>query len=88
MEEQTIKIHNPITNQIVDAIPVDIEEVPQRSNKIVLKDGTTLEIQTIISRVARVPNQWDNDGNPLYIIKNSNAITVLNSPDNLRKDLK
>lgn len=86
MEEQKIKIQNPISGEDVDAVLVDIKEFSQRSNKIVLEDGTTLNIQTIISTVARVPGKWDNEGNPFYIVKNANAITVLNAPQNLKKN--
>ena len=85
MEDQKIKIQNPTDGKIVDAIHVDIKESSELSNKITLKDGTILDIKLVISRVARVPDQWDIDGNPFYIVKHSNIITVLNSPDNLRK---
>ncbi len=88
MKEQKTKIVNPTTGKIVEGDLVDIIEPLDLSHNIKLSDGTILNMKLVISRVVRVPKQYDGDGNPSYVVQSSNIMAVINSPDNLRGDIE
>ena len=53
-------------------------------NEYLLEDGTVLRLKPIVTEVLKVIGQYDNAGNPLYIVSATNVIAI-DSPDELRK---
>ena len=88
MEELKTKIVNPTTGKIIEGNIVEIKNPLDLSHNIELSDGTNLNFKLVVSRIVRAPDQYDNDGNPFYIIQSTNIVAVINSPDNLRKDIE
>ena len=88
MKELKTKIVNPSTGKIIEGNIVKIKSPLDLSHNIELSDGTILNFNLVVSRIVRVPDQYDNDGNPFYIMQSSNVLAVINSPDNLRKDIE
>ena len=88
MKELKTKIVNPSTGKIIEGNIVEIKNPLDLSHNIELSDGTILNFNLVVSRIVRVPDQYDNDGNPFYIMQSSNVLAVINSPDNLRKDIE
>ena len=68
----------------VEAVPMDINQTNEYWNQYLLDDGTVVKIKLVATKVLRVDNKYDNEGNPLYVIQSTN-ITSVNAPDNLKK---
>ena len=87
-EIKKIKVLNPVTSKIVEGDLVEIIQPHDMSHNIELSDGTILRSKFVVSRIVRLPDQYDVDGNPLYSIQHNNVISVINSPDNLKKEME
>ena len=81
----TRKISNPRTGQVVEAEVVNIAQLTDPPIRIVLEDGSELGLKTDIIEVSRIPDEWDNEGHPIYSLKSSNSMAVLDSPDELKR---
>lgn len=68
-----------------DAVDVGIDESSEKWSEFKLDDGTILRAKMSIVSAARVDNDWDQDGNPSYVIKSHNIVTVVESPEKLRR---
>ena len=69
-----------------DAVPVDVNQSSEQWNTYLLDDGSTLRAKLVVTKVVRVENQYDAEGNPVYIFNSQNICTV-QSPENLRKKI-
>lgn len=70
-------------DQEVDGWDVPIEESTERWTELKLEDGAVLRIKVIVGSVIRVDTRKDSDGNPLYIVKSGNALTLVSGPSKL-----
>jgi len=68
----------------VEALPIDINQTNEYWNQYLLDDGTVIKMKLVATKVLRVDNKYDLEGNPLYIIQSTN-ITSVNALDNLKK---
>ncbi|MDD3274996.1 MAG: hypothetical protein PHQ84_04460 [Candidatus Omnitrophica bacterium] len=68
----------------VEAFPVEINQSNEHWNQYLLDDGTVVKMKLVATKVMRVDNKFDMEGNPLYIIQSTN-ITSVSAPDNLKK---
>ena len=82
----TRKAKHPVTGDIVDAPLVKIMEVENHPIILKLGDGTVARIKLDIYEAMRIPDAWDGDSNPIYHFRWNAGISVLESPDRLRKD--
>ena len=76
------------SGDLVDGTVVDVVESTERFTDIKLEDGTTLRTKVAVAEVLRVDDQWDNDGNPMYVLKNQTLVVVAAAPDNLKKEIQ
>jgi hypothetical protein len=67
-----------------DAIDIDFKTVNEEWNVYDLEDGSRIRVKIVISNIARVINEFDNEGNPVYVAKMSSVMSV-STPDHLRK---
>ena len=70
--------------QEVDGIEVRSKSVTEDWNEYDLEDGSTLRLKVFISDILRLQDKYDQEGNPIYIVKSGN-IVVVKAPDNLKK---
>ena len=73
--------------KVFAAEPVPVEESTERWTIIQLEDGTTIRLKPVITDVVRVTGQYDNEGQPMYIVKSANIMSVV-APESLRKDVQ
>ena len=73
--------------KVFDAELVPVEESTERWTIIQLEDGTTIRLKPVITDVVRVPGQYDNEGQPMYIVKSANIMSVV-APESLRRDVQ
>lgn len=65
---------------------VPILESTERWTELKLEDGTILRVKPSVISVIRLENQWDQENNPLYALKNGpNLMAIISVPDQLKK---
>lgn len=67
-----------------NALSLRLKTIKEEWNEYDLEDGTTLRMKAVVSDISRVEGFYDQENNPVYIVKASN-IVVVNSPDSLKK---
>jgi hypothetical protein len=82
--EKMTKVQLP-TGALADAVEVGVSESIERWTDVKLDDGSTLRIKTVILGAVRLEGQYDQEGNPMYMVK-ANQVMTVSAPDHLRKD--
>lgn len=85
MAERRVKAQLQPSGQMVDATEVPVEESTERWSEIRLEDGTTLRIKMTVLSAIRLDGNFDPEGNPIYQIKGSPAVAVINVPAELKR---
>ena len=72
-----------------DGQPIDATEVGFRTgaenfNEYLLDDGTVLKIKLVVTRVLKIDDTYDLQGDPVYVAQSTNVI-VASVPDELKK---
>ena len=70
----------------VEAISINFKSIREEWNEYDLEDGSTLRMKTIVSDVVRVPDEYDNENNPVYVVKSTNML-IAKSPDHIKKQI-
>jgi hypothetical protein len=78
------KIRFPAGGPEKDAQLIDIQQSNEHWNNYLLGDGTVLKMKLVATEVWRIEGEWDPEGNPIYVVKSSNVVTV-NPSEELRK---
>ncbi|MFA6600827.1 MAG: hypothetical protein WCU74_07450 [Candidatus Omnitrophota bacterium] len=68
----------------VEAAPVDVNQSSEKWNEYLLEDGTVLKMKLILKKVLRVDNEFDGEGNPVYVMQSTNVNTIT-APKHLKK---
>ena len=53
-------------------------------NEYLIDDGTVLRIKLVLTEVIRVEDQYDAQGNPVYVVNSTNVVTA-DSPARIRR---
>ena len=83
--ERPIKVTNPMDGKSVDGFDVPVLETTERWTDVKLEDGTSLRIKPSVLSAIRVPGLFDQDGNPLYMLRATNALLVVEAKDQYKK---
>jgi hypothetical protein len=67
-----------------DAQLLDIQQSNEYWNQYLLGDGTVIKLKLVATEVWRIEGEYDQDGNPIYVVKSSNVLTV-NPPEELTR---
>lgn len=68
----------------VDAVHVEVNQSAERWNEYILDDGTVLKIKLVLKKVLRTESEFDNEGNPVYLVQTTNVLAVT-APKELRR---
>ncbi len=63
---------------------IEVQSSQENWNQYLLADGSVLKSKAVLTEVWRVIDEYDQEGNPLYVLK-AGAMLSVNSPDELRK---
>ena len=77
-----------ITDQLGNMVTGDLVEVEvstERFSEITLADGTRIKIKPVVVEAIRVDGQYDNEGNPMYVLQTSNVVSVSHVDKSLKK---
>lgn len=83
MAEKKIKI--PLFGNDIDASEVPIIKSQENFNEYELEDGSVIRLKVVATAVLRIEGQYTPDGDPLYLVKNGQVVSVISAHDNLRK---
>jgi len=63
---------------------IEIQQASEHWNQYLLSDQTVIKVKLVATEVWRVDDEWDPEGNPVYLVKSSNVITI-NATEELRR---
>ena len=69
----------------VEAIPVEVNQTSERWNEYFLEDGSVLKMKLVLKKVFRVDQEFDEEGNPVYVMQ-STHVTSISAPKDLKRD--
>lgn len=72
----------------VEGIDVGLVESVERWTELRLEDGTVLRIKPVVMSISRLEGQYDPDGNPMYAVQAGQTMTMVSSPEHLRRPPK
>ncbi len=78
-----VKIVSPVSQRQVEAEQVDFEAKAEPWSAYELADGTILKSRTIVTAVMRIEGEYDQSGNPIYVVSSQNVVQA-NAPKKLR----
>ena len=84
MSQQSVKVNLP-GGKTAEGTDVPILESVERWSEIKLDDGSVLRVKPNVNAVARINNQWDGSGNPIYAVRSQNVMVVASAPEELRR---
>lgn len=67
----------------VEATPLEINQAQEHWNHYLLDDGSVVKIKLVATKVLKIENRFDDEGNPVYLVKSTNIMNV-SSPDQLK----
>ncbi len=53
-------------------------------NEYLADDGTVIKIKMVVTEVLRLDDEYDANGNPIYIVQSANVM-VVDAPENLHR---
>ena len=87
MAERKITVTTPDGKQ-AEAYEVSVDESLDRWCDLTLEDGTVLKIKPVVESAVRLVDQFDPEGNPIYLIRSGFATIISSVPDRLMKKAK
>ena len=72
----------------VSGVLVDVEESTERFSDVRLNDGTLLRTKLSVIEAVRTDGKYDDDGNPIYVVKSANVITIVEVSEELKKKVE
>lgn len=67
-----------------DATPVEINQASEQWSHYLLDDGSTLKVKLVVTKISRVDNEYDVEGNPVYVFQSTN-VTSVSAPESLKR---
>ncbi len=80
--ERNIKV--PFEGKIMDAIDLDFKAVKEDWNEYEVTDGVNIRMKVVVTNIVKIPDKYDNAGNPVYVVKSSNVLAI-SAPEKLKK---
>ena len=68
----------------VDATSIEINQSSEYWNQYLLDDGSIVKMKLVVTKVLRIENKFDAEGNPMYLVQSTNVMSV-GSPANLKR---
>jgi len=74
----------PYEGELCDAEEVRIESMEEGVNSYRLDDGSVIKARNVFVEVVRLLDRYDKDGQPVYVVKSQNIVSV-SAPEELRR---
>ena len=69
----------------VEGVVVPFQTGGEHWNEYLIEDGSVLKVKLVATEIIRVDGQYDDQGNPMYVLHNTQVV-VVDSPDDLRRE--
>ncbi len=79
---ETVRIR--LAGREVEAVEVPINQSAEQWNQYLLEDGTVLRLKPVATAALRVVGVFDEEANPVYVMKSTNVVTV-QAPESMRR---
>lgn len=73
--------------KLVDAEVVEVREATRPWTDFLLEDGTRLRVNVVILNCHRIEGEYDQRGNPKYLVNTQNVISAT-APEELRRKVE
>jgi|APFre7841882630_1041343.scaffolds.fasta_scaffold13533_4 hypothetical protein len=80
--ERNIKV--PFEGKIVEGLEMDFKSVKEDWNEYQVNDGAIIRMKVVVTNIAKIPDKYDPEGNPIYVVKSSNVLST-SAPEKLKK---
>lgn len=77
MDERRRKVR--VGNDDVDALEMPFQNVAEHWNEYLINDGSVLRLKSVVTEVLKLEGRYDADGNPQYLIKSAQVVSVSGS---------
>jgi hypothetical protein len=67
-----------------DATSILVNQAQEQWNTYLLEDGSVLKVKLVMTKIDRMDDLYDKEGNPVYAFQSTNVVSVT-CPDNLKK---
>lgn len=74
----------PYQGKEVDGTPLTPTSTNEYWNQYLLEDGSVIRTKLVATEFVRLDGEYDADGNPVYLVKWTNVVSV-ESPEELRR---
>ncbi len=88
MAERKTKVQMVPGGPFVDGVEVPVDSSSEKWNEYTLEDGTKIRLKPVIIEVIRVTDQYDPEGNPLYVTKAQPIVTILEVQERLKRKIQ
>jgi len=82
------KIQVPYLGKMVWGTEVGVDETIDRASEVQLADGTRLRLKQSVISAIRLDDEFDPEGNPLYVLNAAPVMTLVHAPENLKRKRK
>ena len=73
------------TSPVKEGVEVGVAESVEKWTEVTLGDGTVARLKASILGAVRIDGEYDPNGNPAYAMQIQATVTVVSSPEVLRK---
>jgi len=74
-----MKVLSPISNRLVDAVPVDFSADAEPWEQFTLEDGTVIKLRATPQGIMRLEGEFDASGSPIYLVTAPVAMRIVKS---------
>lgn len=86
MPERKTKVPYPTPESAPrDGIEVGIKESTERWSEVTLEDGSIIRLKATVFSAIRIDDEYDPEGNPIYVLKAGQVMTIVSTPTSLQK---
>jgi hypothetical protein len=78
------KIKINLGSEVVEATPVPVNQASEYFNQYFLEDGTVLRMKLVATKIFRVDDRFDAEGNPVYFVQSTNVLSA-DAPSHLKR---
>lgn len=82
VERPTRVMHN---DKMVAAMDIPIAESTEKWSEFTLEDGTVVRVKTSLVSVARLKDEYDVGGQPVYVMSLASTVGLASVPEKLLK---
>jgi hypothetical protein len=68
----------------VEATVMPFQTGGEHFNEYLVEDGTVIKLKLVVTEILRLDDEYDAEGNPIYLVASAN-VPFVSAPDELRR---